>query len=104
MTPAATWPASLLIGLMPHRSSITPMATITPPASSRPVSVLIVEFPLNTPFSGFIWPATRRPAASPAYMATPPNSGIGMTCTSRSRTCLTAPALIATRRTSGVSM
>ena len=39
MAPAATWAASLLIAPIPHRSSMMPVTTSTPPASSRPGTV-----------------------------------------------------------------
>src|SRR5579875_1024806 len=73
IAPAATCPASLLTGPSPHRSSTTPTATMSPPATSPP------------------------------YMARPPSSGIGTTWTSRSRAACIAFAAIAPLRTSGVS-
>ena len=98
--PAAACPASLLIGLSPHRSSTIPTRTITPPASSR---LAAVRLPCSTEPSGVSWAATTSPAASPPNMAMPPSRGIGTTCTSRSLASCIAPPAMATRRTSGVS-
>ena len=47
--PAATWPASLLAGFRPHRSSTKPTTTMSPPASSRPDAT---RLPANTVRSG----------------------------------------------------
>ena len=101
IAPAATWPANLLIGLSPHRSSTIPMATIRPQASSSPCAIRV---PAKTLFRGGSWAATSSPAARPPYIASPPSSGIGTTWTSRSRASCMAPTRIALRRTSGVSM
>ena len=72
ITPAATWPTSLLITPIPQRSSTKPMTTIRPPASSRPLAMLVSA---NTLFREGSWLATTSPAASPAYMAKPRAAG-----------------------------
>ena len=84
MPAAATWPASLLIALSPHRSSTNPTTTTRPPASSSPASVL----------DPAAWKGSCRkesrlaissPATSPPYMARPPSSGVGSVCVSLAR-------------------
>jgi hypothetical protein len=47
--------------------------------------------------------ARSNPAARPPYMARPPGSGIGVTCTSRARAVCSTPAPMAARRINGVS-
>ena len=84
MPAAATCPASLLIALSPHRSSMNPTTTTNPPASSNPAAV----------FDPAAWKgscrevsrlATMSPATRPPYMASPPSSGVGSVWVSRAR-------------------
>src|SRR5258708_15301152 len=93
-------PASLPMAPIPQRSSIIPMTTIRPPATSRPTTRPV---PWKASRSGTRRLATSRPTATPTYMATPPIRGMGPAWTSRSRAGMTTLNLIAARRTSGVS-
>ena len=47
--------------------------------------------------------ATASAAAKPPSIAMPPSRGVGIACTSRSRTCVMAPHRSAIRRATGVS-
>ena len=47
--------------------------------------------------------ATSSAAAMPMNIAAPPSLGVGIVCTSRSRTLVIAPIRTANRRTTGVT-
>src|SRR3954471_21671650 len=101
ITPAAAiWPVSLVSASRPNRSSSTPSRQISPPAT-RTAMVWVLNSKLRC--SEGSWEATRTPAATPKYIATPPPRGVGMTCTSRSRTAAITRNRTAATRTTGVA-
>src|SRR4051812_6677613 len=101
ITPAAAiWPVSLVSASRPNRSSRTPSRQISPPAA-RTAIVWVLNSKLRC--SEGSWEATSTPAATPRYMATPPPRGVGMTCTSRSRTAAITRKRTAATRTTGVA-
>src|SRR4051794_18545161 len=101
ITPAAAiWPVSLVSASRPNRSSRTPSRQISPPAT-RTAIVWVLNSKLR--FSEGSSEATSTPAATPRYMATPPPRGVGMMCTSRSRTAAITRNRTAATRTTGVA-
>ncbi len=102
MPAAATWAASRLIALSPHRSSAKPTTTTRPPASSSPVWLRdpAVRNGSCTKESRL---AISSPATRPPYMARPPSSGVGVTWVSLARGSCIAWVRTAIRRTSGMS-
>ena len=100
MRPAATvWPSSFTDASKPQRSSIRPRATIT----ATPDRIALgVEFVSNTERIIGSLLASRNAASKPNSMPRPPQRGIGIVCTSRSRTAAIAPQRIASTRTSGI--
>src|SRR5919199_6064482 len=101
ITPAAAiWPVSLVSASRPKRSSRTPSRQISPPAT-RTAMVWVLNSKLRC--SEGSCEATRTPAATPRYIATPPPRGVGMTCTSRSRTAAITRNRTAATRTTGVA-
>src|ERR1700732_4398984 len=82
MPAAATCPASLLIALSPHRSSMNPTTTTNAPASSSPIAVFDPAA-RNGSCREVSRLATISPATSPPYMASPPSSGGGSGWVSR---------------------
>src|SRR3954447_24556346 len=101
ITPAAAiLPASLVSAPGPNRSSSTPSRQISPPATST-ATVCVLNSKLRCREGS--WEATSTPAATPRYIATPPPRGVGMTCTSRSRTSAITRNRTAATRTTGVA-
>src|SRR3954452_8992090 len=101
ITPAAAiWPVSLVSASRPNRSSSTPSRQISPPAASTAM-VWVLNSKLR--WSEGSWEATSTPAATPRYIATPPPRGVGITCTSRSRTAAITRRRTAATRTTGVA-
>src|SRR3954468_103166 len=101
MTPAAAiCPVSLVSASRPNRSSSTPSRQMRPPATRTP-TVWVLNSKLRC--SAGSCEATSTPAATPRYIATPPPRGVGMTCTSRSRTAAITRKRTAATRTTGVA-
>src|SRR3954454_22428491 len=101
ITPAAAiCPVSLVSASSPNRSSSTPSRQISPPAASTAM-VWVLNSKLRC--SDGSREATSTPAATPRYMATPPPRGVGITCTSRSRTAAITRNRTAATRTTGVA-
>jgi hypothetical protein len=101
MPAAATWAASRLMALSPHRSSAKPTTTTRPPASSSPASLRDPAWNGSCKKESRL--ATSSPATRPPYMARPPSSGVGVTWVSLARGSCIARVRKAIRRTSGVS-
>src|SRR5579859_7760970 len=102
MPAAATCPASWLMALSPHRSSMKPTTASSPPASSSP-SWVREPAAWNGDCMNGSRLATSKPATRPPYIASPPSRGVGSVWTSRSLGLAIAPVVTATRRASGTS-
>ena len=101
MTDAARiCPASLVTASRLKRSSRAPNTKTTPPPNS---SARGSENRWLTTCSVGILEATSSAAAMPANIAAPPRRGVGIECTSRSRTPVNAPTRTAKRRATGVT-
>lgn len=80
---ARIWPASFVIQSRSMKSSMTPIRTMRDAAPTR---AQIRPGCSNTSEKNGIWEAAASASNIPTNMATPPSLGLGVVCTSRSRT------------------